>query len=145
MKRSQFDSALLATSPRYVFPSFLFPHVSRPNERLTSVESQSKVTNFPYKNWDRLSIIDPNNPSNDISGGSSNFATIAREFSDAYIALRDRMNDVASMPASDRQNASILGVILGGNYKNFETQRIYMRQLYEKVYGPCTDEPCNFN
>ena len=103
------------------------------------------MNNFPYRNLDRLSIIDPNNPSNDISGGSSNWPTISREFSHAFDVLRDRMDEVARMRPTERRTASILKPVLGGNYKNFEVQREYMRQLYEKSYGPCTDEPCTFN
>lgn len=111
---------------------------------LTGLAQQHKVQNFPYRNLDRLSIIDPNNSSNDISGGSSNWATISREFSRAFDLLRDRLDEVARMSASQRKTASILQPILGGNYTPFETQREFMRQLYEKTYGACSEDAYQF-
>ena len=82
-------------------------------------------------NPDRLSIIDPNNPNNDISGGSKNIAAIVRVFSEAHKALQDRMASLAVASPAARKKASILGVILEGNYSSFRTQRAHLRSLYE--------------
>ncbi len=91
---------------------------------------QNKVNAFPYKNTDRFSIIDPNNPENDISGGSSNTARIVQIFSDAHRRLHDRMEALANM--TDRKNASILEVILAGNYSSFRLQREHLKKLHDR-------------
>ncbi|CAI4213433.1 unnamed protein product [Parascedosporium putredinis] len=78
-----------------------------------------KVQNFPYRNLDRLSIIDPNNSSNDISGGGQD--------------VRLTTQDGKHSPAYPR-----------GNYSPFETQREFMRQLYEKTYGACSEDAYQF-
>lgn len=95
------------------------------------------MSSFTYKNRDRLSIIDPNNPANDISGGSSNTAAILGRFHDAYNVLRDRMKQVAN-GAEDGQG--ILGVILQGDYSSFRLQRGYLKHVHETALGPCSDD-----
>lgn len=99
---------------------------------LTSV--QSDVKGFAYRNMDRLSIIDPNSPANDISGGSSNTPSILARFEEAYKALRNRMKQVAS----SRDKGGILEVILSGDYSSFREQRDYLRYIHEKNLGPCS-------
>ncbi|KAI9151524.1 topoisomerase family TRF4 [Paramyrothecium foliicola] len=94
---------------------------------------KSEVTGFAYKNQNRLSIIDPNNPSNDISGGSSNIAAVVSRFSEAYDRLRDRMKDVAEA----RDHGGILDIILAGDYSSFRLQRNYLKHVHEKTIGPC--------
>jgi non-canonical poly(A) RNA polymerase PAPD5/7 len=96
---------------------------------------QSSVASFTYKNVDRLSIIDPNNPSNDISGGSSNTHSILARFDDAYKALRDRMEQVAT-----NGEGNILEVILKGDYSSFRDQRAYLQHVHEKTIGPCPSD-----
>ncbi|RFU24261.1 hypothetical protein B7463_g12075, partial [Scytalidium lignicola] len=87
---------------------------------------------------DRISIIDPNNPQNDISGGSSNTQKIRKCFSDAYNALQSTM---VSLQFSDtRENASILGCVIGGNYSSFQLQREHLAHVHEKLYGPLTED-----
>ena len=90
---------------------------------------------FAYRNMDRLSIIDPNNSSNDISGGSSNTPSILARFEEAYNALRNRMKQVGS----SRSAGNILDVILKGDYSSFREQREYLRYVHEKSIGPCSD------
>lgn len=94
---------------------------------------KSEVRGFTYKNTDRLSIIDPNNPGNDISGGSSNTPTIMARFHEAYNTVRDRMSELARHP--DR--GTILESILQGDYSSFRMQREYIRHVHEKHIGPC--------
>jgi non-canonical poly(A) RNA polymerase PAPD5/7 len=106
---------------------------------LTSSPIQSKVRNFPYKSYDRLSIIDPNNRTNDISGGSFNFESVTRGFRQALDTLRRRMGELAGQEPAERADASILEAVLGGNYENFDRQREYLRRLHEKTVGPCDD------
>lgn len=96
------------------------------------------MTTFAYKNPDRLSIIDPNNPENDIAGGSSNTERILRYFGEAHGALQQRMALLAKDGGSDDSD-SILGVILGGNYSSFRKQRAHLQRLHERLFGPCQE------
>lgn len=86
-----------------------------------------KISTFAYKNYDRFSIIDPNNSENDIAGGSSNTPTIVALFKQAHELLRQRMVQLAQ--SSDRRNASILEVIMAGNYSSFRNQRAHLEKL----------------
>ncbi|KAJ9142376.1 Poly(A) RNA polymerase protein 2 [Pleurostoma richardsiae] len=83
---------------------------------------KTQVTTFAYKNPDRLSIIDPNNPENDIAGGSSNTERIMRYFSEAFGMLRQRMTTLAERSSDPSGQNSIL------------------KKLHEKLYGPCEDD-----
>lgn len=78
----------------------------------------------------KFCIIDPNDDSNDIAGGASNTVRIQSAFSEAYNALRDRMDDLESQTIEERKGQSILGVILGGDYISFELQREHLRYLH---------------
>jgi non-canonical poly(A) RNA polymerase PAPD5/7 len=82
-----------------------------------------------------LSIIDPNNPGNDISGGSQNFPQIKACFAEAYKLLQERIEQIARGEKHD----SILEVILGGNYAQFREQRNYLRKVHHKVFGYCDE------
>ena len=83
----------------------------------------------------RLSIIDPNNPSNDIAGGSSNIGVIQEAFRSAYAALLKRFHELGESGKA----GSILGEILAGDYSSFRLQRAYLRHVHEKLLGPCVD------
>ncbi|KAF7561632.1 hypothetical protein G7046_g2524 [Stylonectria norvegica] len=96
---------------------------------------KTDVSSFTYKNTDRLSIIDPNNSSNDISGGSSNIGAILARFHDAYDVLRERMREISREPTK----GGILDVIMAGDYSSFRMQREYLRHVHEKHIGPCSD------
>jgi non-canonical poly(A) RNA polymerase PAPD5/7 len=96
------------------------------------------VTEFAYKNHNRLSIIDPNNPANDISGGSSNTSNILAHFANAHQELTKRMAQLAQDP--NRAGQSILEVIMGGNYSSFENQRNYLELLAKEGYRPTTGQ-----
>jgi non-canonical poly(A) RNA polymerase PAPD5/7 len=94
---------------------------------------KNKVPDFTYRSLDRLSIIDPNNSSNDIAGGSGNIGIIVSRFQEAHRLLMERMEDVAE----GRSSASILGIILAGDYSSFRKQRNYLQHVHEKTIGPC--------
>ncbi|TVY76069.1 Non-canonical poly(A) RNA polymerase [Lachnellula suecica] len=83
---------------------------------------------------DKLSIIDPNTPTNDISGGASSTSKILEFFSNAYRDLQKRMGELQSSP--NRAKESILGCILAGNYTSFELQRKHLAHVHEKLVGP---------
>lgn len=89
--------------------------------------NQNAVAAFAYKHQDRLSIIDPNNPSNDISGGSSNTRTILGLFSSSYQLLSERMADMCG--AEEKRNMSLLEVLYAGNYSSFRLQRTHLLKL----------------
>ncbi|MCJ1477192.1 hypothetical protein MMC13_005863 [Lambiella insularis] len=76
---------------------------------------------------DRLAIIDPNKPDNDISGGSRNVMLIFARFSRAREELLDAMNSP--------NRASLLDWMLGGNYDTFMWQRAHLRKLYIQKWG----------
>jgi non-canonical poly(A) RNA polymerase PAPD5/7 len=94
---------------------------------------QAYVGTLVYKNIQetKLSIIDPNNPYNDIAGGSLNTATILKAFSQAYGDLSKRMGDLHYTPIAERRGKSILGAILAGNYSSFNTQRDHLRRCHQ--------------
>ncbi|EXF73737.1 hypothetical protein CFIO01_07365 [Colletotrichum fioriniae PJ7] len=90
-----------------------------------------RVQDVVYKNFDRISVIDPNNPANDISGGSSNAGRILEEFSIAHQMLKKRMVQLAQAGSRADGPASILETIYAGNYSSFRHQRAHLRQLYD--------------
>lgn len=97
--------------------------------------AQNQVTTFTYRNPDRLSIIDPNNPANDISGGSQNYPQIKACFAEAHKLLQERIERIARGEIHN----SILEIILGGNYAMFREQRNYLRKVHRKVFGYCDE------
>lgn len=82
------------------------------------------------QNKDRLTIIDPNNPDNDISGGSHKIDTVFGRFRNAYSDLQRHMHQLHQGQIS---TMSILECILGGNYESVDSQRERLRHLYGSV------------
>ncbi|KJK61570.1 Cid1 family poly A polymerase [Aspergillus parasiticus SU-1] len=76
----------------------------------------------------RLSIEDPNNADNDVSGGTREIALIFKSFRDAYRLLKDRM--VYTAMAGDQQN-SILESIIAANYDEYTEQRWQLREIFQ--------------
>ncbi|PWY69566.1 putative topoisomerase family protein TRF4 [Aspergillus heteromorphus CBS 117.55] len=76
----------------------------------------------------RLSIEDPNNADNDISGGTREIALIFRAFSDAYRRLKARM---VSTAMSGTPEASILDTIIAANYDEYAEQRWQLREIFD--------------
>ncbi len=85
--------------------------------------NKSQASEVLYRNLDRLSILDPNNPENDIAGGSANTAAILRRFSEAHALLRERMSSLAG------KDGLLLAPVLGGGYHNFQIQRDYLERV----------------
>lgn len=83
-------------------------------------------------------VIDPNQSSNDITGGAMNTPVILKEFSYAYKDLSNQMADLSH--SEDREYASILSCILGGNYNSFKLQREHLAHVYENLYGPLEEQ-----
>lgn len=76
----------------------------------------------------RLSIEDPNNPDNDISGGTREIPLILRSFSDAFFLLKERMTFTAM---AELARGSLLGSILAANYDEYAHQRQQLREVFE--------------
>ncbi|MCJ1306618.1 hypothetical protein MMC25_000261 [Agyrium rufum] len=73
---------------------------------------------------DRLCIVDPNRPENDISGGSHNAALIFEKFAECHFQLMKGMNSLESQ--------SLLSFMLGANYSSFIWQRQRLKRLYNR-------------
>ncbi|KAK2848536.1 hypothetical protein FQN49_005630 [Arthroderma sp. PD_2] len=78
----------------------------------------------------RLSIIDPNNPDNDISGGTKEIPRIFRAFFDAHQTIRDNL--YAATCRSKTPASSLLGPIIAGNYESYQEQRNHLRDIFVK-------------
>lgn len=76
----------------------------------------------------RLSIEDPNNPNNDISGGTREVSLVFKAFSHAHRDLRDRM---LSLATPQHAEGSILGTIIAANYDEYTEQRWQLRRVFE--------------
>ncbi|KAI0191884.1 hypothetical protein F4808DRAFT_381558 [Astrocystis sublimbata] len=101
--------------------------------------NKAKASSVVYRNLDRISIIDPNNPENDISGGSSSFYVIKDAFAKAYQTLQSGMMQAAketSLTPTDpirRRKGDVRKTLLhplfAGNYSHFERQRAWLQKL----------------
>lgn len=101
---------------------------------LTADDSQRSAPNQPYRsqqNLGRLTIEDPNNPDNDISGGTKNIDLILAAFSRAFDTLQEKMFELHRAVFSERRGQSILGTILAGNYSSYDLQREHLRRVHE--------------
>lgn len=85
---------------------------------------------------EKFCILDPNRPSNDISGGAKNSGAIRSAFSECFQSLQNRMVQLQYCAEEDRRCESILGAIIAGNYSSFREQREHLAHLHEKLFGP---------
>ncbi|KAI5290332.1 hypothetical protein KEM52_000502 [Ascosphaera acerosa] len=83
-----------------------------------------------FTNPTRLTILDPNNPDNDVSRGTTEIKRIFRSFSDAHLALRDGLADVAMHPS--RTPKSLLRHIIAADYSSYERQRDHLLSVFER-------------
>ncbi|ORY17836.1 hypothetical protein BCR34DRAFT_474306 [Clohesyomyces aquaticus] len=79
---------------------------------------------------DRLSIQDPNNPNNNISGGSSQVVHIFKQFAIAHKAIRERIDFVKK---TGNYEVSILEPIFAGNYGTYEGHRAHIETLNRRA------------
>ncbi|KAI0183866.1 hypothetical protein EV127DRAFT_486713 [Xylaria flabelliformis] len=93
--------------------------------------NKAKASTLVYRDLGRLSIIDPNNPENDISGGSSSFYLIKDCFSKAYDTLQSAMMQSASelSSSSSDDKKTLLYPLFAGNYSHFRLQRDWLQKL----------------
>lgn len=78
----------------------------------------------------RLTIIDPNRPENNISGGTSGIQKILHAFSLAHQGLLQRLDDLENLD-SDEESKSILEYIVGGDFTAYDLQRQMLYDLYD--------------
>ena len=77
------------------------------------------------KKTDRLHVIDPNNPSNDISGGSRNISLILEKFATARAEILLAMRS--------GRDESFLRLMIGGDYSRYIITRQRLRKLSHKL------------
>nr|XP_023900355.1 uncharacterized protein LOC112012205 [Quercus suber] len=82
---------------------------------------------LPKQNPNRLTIVDPNKPDNDISGGSSQVRAVFDLFRHAHTAIQRHIDQDN---AGEADESSILDCILGGNYALFAHQRQKLSLLH---------------
>lgn len=86
-----------------------------------------RIQQFYFGNPDRLTIEDPNNHDNDISGGTKEIQLIIRAFSNAYDTLKNRLEYLALVQGP---NKSILEPIIAANFDEYLEQRYQLRQVF---------------
>lgn len=103
--------------------------VCKDNLLTRSYNTQRRPNGSMYKSYkpDRLAIMDPNRPDNDISGGSGNTVLIFKRFAQAHQEILDAM--------SNAKRISLLDWMLGGKYDSFAWQRTRLEELYRATHG----------
>lgn len=71
--------------------------------------------------------MDPNDPDNDISGGSRNVTLIFDRFSRAHLEIMKAIKSPT--------RPSLLDWMLGGDYGTFANQRRHLQKLYVATRG----------
>lgn len=95
--------------------------------QIEDARTRSRRSVYQANKGHRLAIMDPNQPENDISGGSKNIMLIFDCFSQAHEEILDAMNSPG--------RRSLLDWPLGGNYGTFEWQRNHLRALFKERWG----------
>ncbi|KAJ6163736.1 hypothetical protein N7497_003715 [Penicillium chrysogenum] len=80
-----------------------------------------------FGNPDRLTIEDPNNADNDISGGARAIDLILGTFARAHTTLKNRMEHLALVRGPSK---SILGPIIAANFEKYTEQRNQLRRVF---------------
>jgi len=83
---------------------------------------------------DRLMIIDPNRPDNNITGGSNQITRIIDLFSRTHEMLMARLDDSAD-PRHKGNDFSFLEELIGGNFAAYQDQRRRLHRVYNKISG----------
>lgn len=89
---------------------------------------------FNKEKAERLTIIDPNRPENNISGGTREIGRIFDCFSTAYEVLQDAL-DRYSNQSADGAPISFLKDLVGGNFSKYDKQRHHIRDIYYGLKG----------
>ena len=96
----------------------------------------SKYTYPPLRDekLDRMMIVDPNRPDNNITGGSSEILRILDLFSRTHQILTTRLDDFAD-PQQRNSSFSFLGDLIGGNFAAYQQQRRSLHCVYNNISG----------
>lgn len=87
---------------------------------------------------DRWTIMDPNNATNDLSGGSHMARLIQTKFSQSHKTMMELIKRMDTAPSVLRKGTSFLRVIIGGNYERVVLQRSIIREVHRRNIGPVT-------
>ncbi|KAI2602109.1 hypothetical protein GGR54DRAFT_625737 [Hypoxylon sp. NC1633] len=91
--------------------------------------NKSDVSNLVYRNMDRFSIIDPNNPENDIAGGSKHARYIVKHFRWAFQLLTTRIIDLTWGGGDEEYGNELIGPLFAGFYDDIDAHRKQIKQL----------------
>ncbi|KAI5300263.1 hypothetical protein KEM56_002589 [Ascosphaera pollenicola] len=83
-----------------------------------------------FNNPSKLTILDPNNPDNDVSRGTTEIKRIFRAFSDAHRTLKEALAHVAVNPSTAPK--SLLQEIIGANYTSYHRQREHLLSIFNR-------------
>lgn len=86
---------------------------------------------------DRLMIIDPNRPDNNITGGSNQITRIIDLFSKTHEMLMARLDDFVD-PEHRGNNFSFLEDLIGGNFAAYQEQRRSLHRVFNNMSGKLT-------
>lgn len=86
-----------------------------------------------YEKKDRLMIVDPNRPDNNITGGSSEIVRIFSLFSQMFNQLQTRMDKFTARDHGG-QNFSFLEELIGGDFTAYYEQRTALHEVYARMY-----------
>ncbi|EME88482.1 uncharacterized protein MYCFIDRAFT_159726 [Pseudocercospora fijiensis CIRAD86] len=93
-------------------------------------------------NMDRLTIMDPDKPEHDISGGSAKIDLVLQCFKGAFSMIQHELDQLRK--GSGNSTRSVLGCILGGNYSSFEDLRDNLHDLNKQQTAPPPPPPAQY-
>jgi non-canonical poly(A) RNA polymerase PAPD5/7 len=97
----------------------------------TQVQISYKPMLFTRDKPGRLTIIDPNRPENNISGGTTLIEGICDSFARAHQSLHHRLNQYEKGEKSE----SFLKDLIGGDFKSYDHQRQHLSNVYFGLTG----------
>jgi DNA polymerase sigma len=98
---------------------------------MLTVQSTYKPMVFTNEKPDRLTIIDPNRPENNVSGGTRLISDIFETFSRAHRSLLERLEAHENGDTA----TSFLRDLVGANFGAYSEQRAQLRELYFGLTG----------
>ncbi|RMZ86887.1 hypothetical protein DV736_g5889, partial [Chaetothyriales sp. CBS 134916] len=95
---------------------------------------------FNNEKRNRLAIIDPNRPENNVSGGSNLIDQVFALFSTAHDILSDHLS-AFPVSGADKASFSFLKDLVGGDFTAYDKQRKALQSLYFGLTGQELTEP----
>lgn len=80
---------------------------------------------------ERLVILDPNRPDNNITGGSSEYRRISGLFSRMYDSITSRLDEFAGHNHQE-ERFSFLSEVIGGDFSAYQSQRAALSNIYNR-------------